>query len=80
MEVTQGDAHRTDFPAGSFDLVHARTLLINIPDPATVVAEMARLARPGGWVAALEPDAVSVCYPPLPAWDRLIEIFLAPSR
>jgi SAM-dependent methyltransferase len=76
VEVVQGDAHRTDFPLGSFDLVHARTLLINIPDPAAVVAEMARLARPGGWVAVLEPDGGgSVCYPAHPAWDRLTEIF-----
>jgi len=44
----QGDAHRTGFPSASYDLVHARTLLINIPDPATLVAEMVRLARPGG--------------------------------
>jgi hypothetical protein len=34
-------------------------------------------ARPGGWVAVLEPDVGgSFCYPPHPAWDRLDEIFL----
>jgi SAM-dependent methyltransferase len=77
VEVMQGDSHRTDFPSASFDLVHARTLLINIPDPAAVVAEMVRLARPGGWVAVLEPDGVSVCYPANPAWGRLTEIFLS---
>ena len=64
VEVMQGDAHRTGFPSASFDLAHARTLLINVPDPAVVVAEMVRLARPGGWVAVLEPDGGgSVCYP-----------------
>jgi hypothetical protein len=31
--------------------VHARTLLVTIPEPAEVLAEMVRLARPGGWVA-----------------------------
>ncbi len=76
VEVMQGDAHRTGFPSASYDLVHARTLLINVPDPAAVVAEMVRLARPGGWVAVLEPDGGgSVCYPPHPAWDRLTQIF-----
>ncbi len=81
VEVTQGDAHRTGFPSASYDLVHARTLLINIPDPAAVVAEMVRLARPGGWVAALEPDGDgSVCYPPHPAWDRLTQIFLSAQQ
>jgi SAM-dependent methyltransferase len=76
VEVIEGDAHQTGLPSDSYDLVHTRTLLINIPDPATVVTEMARLARPGGWVAALEPDGGgSVCYPTHPAWDRLTEIF-----
>jgi SAM-dependent methyltransferase len=81
VEVLQGDARATGLPSGSFDLVHARTLLINIPEPAGVVAEMVRLTRPGGWVVALEPDvAVSVCDPPHPAWDRLIELFMSVHR
>jgi SAM-dependent methyltransferase len=68
VEIMEGDARRTGFPASSFDLVHARTLLVNLPDPATVVAEMARLAKPGGWVAGMEPDLPgAVCYPSLPA-------------
>jgi SAM-dependent methyltransferase len=76
VTVTEGDARRTELPAGSFDLAHARTLLINIPDPGAVVAEMARLVRPGGWVAFIEPDiGASLCHPALPAYDRLLEIF-----
>ena len=63
-------------PAGSFDLVHARTLLITVPQPAEVLGEMVRLARPGGWVAGLEPDTqAAICYPSHPAFDRLCEIF-----
>jgi SAM-dependent methyltransferase len=78
VEVIEGDARHTGLPGGSFDLVHARTLLVTVPEPAGVLVEMARLARPGGWVASLEPDCQhSLCYPPLPAWDRLYEIFLA---
>ena len=78
VEAVQGDAHRTGFPSASYDLVHARTLLINVPDPEVVVAEMVRLTRPGGWVALLEPDGGwTVCYPPHPAWDRLTQIFRA---
>jgi SAM-dependent methyltransferase len=78
VEVVTADARRTGLPAGSFDLVHARTLLVTIPEPAEVLAEMVRLARPGGWVASQEPDTQNAfCYPPLPAWDRLREIFHA---
>lgn len=77
VDVSAGDARHTGLPPGSFDLVHARTLLINIPDPAAVVAEMVRLARPEGWVAVLEPDvSLSLCYPPHPAWDQLLQAFL----
>jgi SAM-dependent methyltransferase len=75
VEIVTADARHTGLPSGSFDLVHARTLLINVPDPMRVVAEMVRLARPGGWVAAMEPDSdYAVCYPPNPAFARICEI------
>jgi ubiquinone/menaquinone biosynthesis C-methylase UbiE len=78
VEVMTADARHTGLPSDSFDLVHARTLLVTIPEPADVLAEMVRLARPGGWVASQEPDTENAfCYPPLPAWDRLREIFRA---
>ncbi len=76
VEVVCGDARDTGLESGSFDLVHARTLLITVPRPAEVLAEMVRLAKPGGWVAGLEPDTeAAICYPPHPAFDRLCEIF-----
>jgi SAM-dependent methyltransferase len=78
VEVVGGDARDTGFPSSSFDVVHARTLLVNIPDPAAVVAEMLRLAKPGGFVLVQEPDLVGgICYPPLPEWDRLVQVFAA---
>jgi ubiquinone/menaquinone biosynthesis C-methylase UbiE len=78
VEVIEGDARHTGLPGGCFDLVHARTLLTTVPGPAEVLAEMIRLATPGGWVAGQEPDCEhALCHPPLPAWDRLREIFLA---
>ena len=81
VEVVVADARHTGLATGSFDLVHARTLLVTIPSPAGVLAEMARLARPGGWVASQEPDTEhSLCYPPLPAWDRLRELLAASFR
>ncbi len=76
VEIVTADARHTGLPAGSFDLVHARTLLINLPEPAQAVAEMVRLARPGGAVAVAEPDTEhALCYPPHPAFDRTGEIF-----
>ena len=76
VDIITADARSTGLPPGSFDLVHARTLLINLPEPAEVVAEMVRLARPGGWVASMEPDTEhALCYPPHQAFDRICEIF-----
>jgi len=80
VEVVQGDATATRLPGASFDLVHARLVLVNVPYVEAVIREMVRLARPGGVVASHEADYVShFCDPPLPAWDRLFEIFKAYS-
>jgi SAM-dependent methyltransferase len=51
------DAHRLPFATGAFDLTVALTLLEFVDDPARVVAELARVTRPGGrlLVAALNP-------------------------
>jgi SAM-dependent methyltransferase len=76
VEIVTADARHTGLPPASFDVAHARTLLINLPDPAPVVAEMLRLAGPGGWVAVAEPDTEhALCYPPSRAFDRICEIF-----
>jgi SAM-dependent methyltransferase len=81
VEVLQADARHTGLPSGSFDVVHARLLLVNIPSPEEVVAEMVRVTKPGGWVLTDEADAIAgICYPPHPAWDRLHEILHAAYR
>jgi SAM-dependent methyltransferase len=81
VQIVTADARQTGLPSGSFDLVHARTLLINVPEPAVVVAEMVRLAKPGGRVAVAEPDTEhALCYPPHPAFERMCEIFHAAFR
>lgn len=60
-KIMPGDARRTGLPSSSFDVVHDRTPLVNIPDPAAVVAEMTRLARPGGWVAGRNQTCLACC-------------------
>jgi SAM-dependent methyltransferase len=78
VEVVTADARHAGLPSESFNLVHARTLLVTIPEPEEVLGEMVRLAKPGGWVASQEADVeYGLCYPPLPAWDRLRELFQA---
>jgi SAM-dependent methyltransferase len=52
----QGRAEALPFPDATFDLVTCQTVLIHVPDPAAVVAEMTRVAKPGGLVVAAEPN------------------------
>ena len=81
VEVLEGDAKATGLPRESFDLVHARLVLVNVPEPERVVQEMVALARPGGMVASHEADYLAhLCDPPSRAWDRLFEAFEAYSR
>jgi SAM-dependent methyltransferase len=75
VEALHGDARGTDLPAGSFDLATARLVLVNVPQPEQIVAEMARLVRPGGFVALHEADSTAQrCDPPHQAQTRLLEI------
>jgi ubiquinone/menaquinone biosynthesis C-methylase UbiE len=81
VEVLQADAKATGLPRAAFDLVHARLVLVNVPEPERVVEEMVALARPGGIVASHEADwGWGFCDPPSPAWDRLLVVFKSYSR
>jgi SAM-dependent methyltransferase len=81
VEVLQGDAKATGLPRASFDLAHARLVLVNVPGPEEVVAEMIALVRPGGMVAVHDADYVThLCEPPLPAWTDLFHLLDTYSR
>lgn len=49
-ELRQMDARALDFPDGHFDTVVAMHLISVVPDPEQVMAEMARVCRPGGQI------------------------------
>jgi len=81
VEILRADAKATGLPRDSFDLAHARLVLVNVPEPERIVAEMVGLVRPGGLVASHEADYLPhLCDPPSPAWNRLFEIYEAYSR
>jgi SAM-dependent methyltransferase len=80
VQVLIGDARASGLPRGTFDLATARLVLVNVPQPEEIIAEMVALARPGGVVALHEADwTPHVCDPPLPAWDRLFELLVTYS-
>jgi SAM-dependent methyltransferase len=72
VDLVTGDATDTGLPGGTFDLVHERLVLVNVPRPDAVIAEMVRLTRPGGCVAVQDVDWLSwTCVPAHPDWPRL---------
>jgi len=72
VKLALGEASHTGLASRSFDLAHERLVLINHPDPQDVVAEMARVVRPGGWVALQEVDCeLWRCEPRHDAWEEL---------
>ncbi len=59
VEFRAGEASTLPLAAdewGAFDVAHARFLLEHVPDPAAVVAQLARAVRPGGRVVLEDDD------------------------
>lgn len=55
----RGDAARLPFDDDTFDLVTCQTVLIHVADAKAALAEMIRVAKPGGLVVAAEPNNVA---------------------
>ncbi|MFP5388987.1 MAG: class I SAM-dependent methyltransferase [Thermoleophilia bacterium] len=73
-----GDVTGLEFGDDSFDGAITRLSLHHIPAPGRVVAEMARLVRPGGWV--LVSDIVADRDRDANAWREEIERLRDPSH
>lgn len=56
VQFQVGDAHALAFPDNSFDAARVDRVLQHLADPAQAVREMARVVRPGGRIAVIEPD------------------------
>lgn len=57
VQVLQADGRRLPFPDASFDVAVCNLVLLWSPEPERLIAEMARVVRPGGTVlASMEPD------------------------
>lgn len=54
-EVRRHDV-AADPPPGIFDLVHARLVLVHVPDRARALATMVAALRPGGWLLVEDAD------------------------
>lgn len=73
LTVQRHDVVADFLPNGSFDLIHARLVLIHIPQRQAVLERLIAALKPGGWVviedfdcssAAPDPDVGSAADPP----------------
>jgi ubiquinone/menaquinone biosynthesis C-methylase UbiE len=74
----QGDATTLPFASGRFDAAVMALVIFFVPDPAKGVAEMVRVVRPGGMVAAYVWDMLGGGYPLDPIHVELRALGLAP--
>jgi ubiquinone/menaquinone biosynthesis C-methylase UbiE len=56
FEVQRHDVGVEPPPGGGFDLVHARLVLVHVPERGAALAAMVSALRPGGWLLVEEAD------------------------
>jgi SAM-dependent methyltransferase len=56
VQILEGDICSVPLQHGCFDLVHARYLLIHVPDVERALSAMLASLKPGGWLVLEEPD------------------------
>ncbi|MBM6399285.1 methyltransferase domain-containing protein [Phycicoccus sonneratiae] len=80
-DLVVGDVHELPFPDASFDVVHAHQVLQHVADPVRALAEMRRVCRPGGLVAARDADyAAFAWWPAAPLLDRWLGLYEEAAR
>ncbi len=72
-ELRQMDARNLDFPDNSFDTVAAMHIVSVVPEPERVVAEMARVCKPGGRIVITNHFARDKGF--LAFWERVTAPF-----
>ena len=62
VDFRVGDTQSLDLGAAEFDAVVAHTLISHVEDPAAVLAEVSRVARPGGSIGIFDGDYASLTF------------------
>ncbi len=81
VEYRQADAESLPFGDATFDVVHAHQVLQHVQHPVVVLAEMRRVCRPSGTVAARDGDYHGQAWwPEEPMLDRWLELYSDVAR
>jgi demethylmenaquinone methyltransferase / 2-methoxy-6-polyprenyl-1,4-benzoquinol methylase len=74
IQLLEGSAEELAFPDGSFDALTFTYLLRYVEDPGSTLAELARVVRPSGTIAALEFGLPQGVWRPL--WEAYVRVGL----
>ena len=78
LEVRELDLVNDELPAGAFDFVHTRLVLIHVPERELVLRKLAAAVRPGGLLLVEEDDTypIEACASGAyrAAWDAFLEL------
>ncbi|MCL7428314.1 class I SAM-dependent methyltransferase [Streptomyces sp. YS415] len=75
------DVHALDYPDDTFCVVHAHQVLQHVGDPVRALREMARVTRPGGYIAVRDSDyAAMTWYPASPGMDDWLDLYRRVAR
>lgn len=55
LSVIESDICEADYPAGSFDLIHARFVLSHLPNRDELITRFVSWLRPGGYLVVTDP-------------------------
>ncbi len=80
VEVAHGDAMALPFADNSFDVATMALVIFFVPEPARGVAEMVRVVRPGGTVAAYAWDILRGGFPLEMIWDEMRALGIKPMH
>jgi ubiquinone/menaquinone biosynthesis C-methylase UbiE len=81
VEFRVGNAYAIDEPDGSFDVVHAHQVLQHLAEPVTALAEMRRVCRPKGVVAARDSDyGAFAWWPESSGLERWLDLYRRLAR
>lgn len=74
LEIVQRDIVADGVPGAGYDLIHARALLMHLPDPERLIADLVDRLRPGGVILLEEGDLTSLRVAASPlyteVWDQ----------
>ena len=74
IQLVEGSAEQLPFPDAAFDALTFTYLLRYVADPAATLAELTRVVRPGGTIAALEFGLPRGIWRPL--WELYVRVGL----